>query len=94
MQAGERVELDGRRIEMIAVNHVVPGVGYRVESGGRSFAFSGDTTSNESLWSALNDHEDQDLLFIESAIANRDIELAPAAIHYCPQLLCKDLSRL
>ena len=94
MQVGARVELDDRQIEMIAVNHVVPGVGYRVESGGRSFAFSGDTTSNESLWSALNDHQGLDLLFIESAFANRDIELARAAFHYCPQLLGMDLSRL
>lgn len=94
MQAGARTGLDGRQIEMMAVNHVVPGVGYRLESGGRSFAFSGDTTSNESLWSALNAHEDLDLLFIESAFANRDIELARKAFHYCPQLLSTDLSRL
>ena len=94
MQAGSGLEILGRQIEMIAVNHVVPGVAYRVESGGSSFAFSGDTTTNESLWAALNRHDALDLLFIESAFANRDIELASAARHYCPQLLGEDLSLL
>ena len=82
MQAGASTEVNGRNIEMIPVNHAVPGVGYRIESGGRSFAFSGDTTSNESLWDALNKHHGLDLLFIETAFANRDIELARLAFHY------------
>ncbi|UCB55697.1 MAG: 3',5'-cyclic-nucleotide phosphodiesterase [Thiotrichales bacterium] len=94
MPPGSRTEIHGRSIEMIAVNHVVPGVGYRVESTGRSFAFSGDTTSSENLWAALNSHDDLDLLFIESAYANRDIGLARSACHYCPQLLSEDLARL
>jgi len=94
MKAGSRAEINGRVIEMIPVNHVVPGVGYRVESAGKTFAFSGDTTSNESLWSALNKHDSLDLLFIESAFANKDIELARIAYHYCPELLARDLPRL
>jgi len=94
MKAGATIEVDGRIIEMIPVNHAVPGVGYRVESAGRSFAFSGDTTSNESLWAALNKHDGLDLLFVESAFANGDIELARQAFHYCPQLLAQDLPKL
>ena len=95
MQPGQQVAVAGRVIEMIAVNHVVPGVAYRVESDeGGSFAFSGDTTTNESLWAALNRHNQLDLLLVESAFANKDIELARAACHYCPQLLGNDMARL
>ena len=94
MKAGATTVLDGRIIQMIPVNHAVPGVGYRVECAGRSFAFSGDTTSNESLWAALNTHDVLDLLFVESAFANCDIELARQAFHYCPQLLARDLIKL
>ena len=94
LQAGARIAIGGRSIEMVAVKHTVPGVGYRVESGGKSFAFSGDTTSNENLWAFLNAHDSLDLLFIESAFADKDIELARQACHYCPQLLASDLSRL
>jgi ribonuclease BN (tRNA processing enzyme) len=94
MQAGTSTDINGRKVEMIPVNHAVPGVGYRIESGGRSFAFSGDTTNNESLWDALNKHHGMDLLFIETAFANRDIELARLAFHYCPELLAMDLLKL
>jgi ribonuclease BN (tRNA processing enzyme) len=94
MEAGASVDIDGRTIEMIAVNHVVPAVAYRVESNGHSFAFSGDTTTNDTFWAALNKHGGLDLLFIESAFANRDRDLATLACHYCPQLLAEDLSKL
>ena len=51
-----------RSIGMIAVNHTVPAVAYRVESGGKSFVFSGDTTTNDDLWDALNGYQGLDLL--------------------------------
>jgi ribonuclease BN (tRNA processing enzyme) len=94
MKPGEVLAIDGRKIEMITVNHAVPGVGYRVESAGRAFAFSGDTTSNENLWVSLNKHKRLDLLFIETAFADEDIELARVAFHYCPALLARDLPKL
>lgn len=94
MAVGSTLDVGGRRVQMIAVNHSVPGVGYRVESQGKSFAFSGDTTSNRSFWSALNKHEGLDLLFVEVAFANKEAELATLACHYCPQTLAEDLPRL
>jgi len=94
IKPGRSIEIDGRSIEMITVNHAVPGVGYRVESGGKAFAFSGDTTSNENLWASLNKHDSLDLLFIECAFANKDLKLARVAFHYYPSLLAEDLSKL
>lgn len=94
MTAGSTIDIEGKTIEMITVNHAIPGVGYRVESNGKSFAFSGDTTSNENFWASLNKHDELDLLFVESAFANKDIELASVAFHYCPELLSKDIVKL
>ena len=94
MQPGATTVIAGRSIEMIAVNHAVPAVGYRVDSDGGSFAFSGDTTTNGGLWQVLNGHADLDLLFIESAFTNRDIALARSARHYCAELLAADLAGL
>jgi ribonuclease BN (tRNA processing enzyme) len=94
MAAGEALEFSGRHIEMITVNHTVPGVGYYVESEGKSFAFSGDTTSNENFWACLNRHKSLDLLFVETAFADDDLTLAKKAFHYCPQLLAEDLPKL
>lgn len=94
MKDGEVIKIKGRSIEMMTVNHSVAGVGYRVESKKKSFAFSGDTTSNENLWAALNKHNGLDLLFVEAAFANKDLELARIAFHYCPMLLAGDLPKL
>ncbi len=94
MAAGSVCNLAGREIEMISVNHTVPGVGYCVESEGKVFAFSGDTTSNENFWASLNKRDSVDLLFVESAFSDQDLELAKIAFHYCPQLLAQDLPKL
>jgi len=79
---------------MIAVNHAVPAAGYRVQNGVGCFAFSGDTTSNDGFWEALNRHDKLDLLIVESAFADEDLELSARARHYCPQLLADDLKKL
>lgn len=94
MKPGEIVEINNQKIEMIQVNHIVPGVGYRVESETGSFAFSGDTTTNETFWAALNKHDKLDLLFVESAFTNKDIKLCHLSGHYCAELLGPDLAKL
>lgn len=94
MAAGSVYKLSGRDIEMIRVNHSVPGVGYCIKADGKVFAFSGDTTNNENFWASLNKYDSLDLLFVESAFANKDAELAKIAFHYCPQLLAQDLAKL
>lgn len=95
MRPGETVEVNGRKVEMIPVNHIVPAVGYRLESDeGGVFAFSGDTTTNDSFWSALNAHERLDLLFVEAAFADEDRKISELAKHYCPATLAADLDKL
>lgn len=94
MAPGEIRDVGGRRFEMIAVNHVVPGVGYRLEAGGRALAFSGDTTTNDNFWNVLNSHAPTEVLIVEAAFANKDRELARVAGHYCPEMLAQDLAKL
>jgi len=94
MQAGETVEINNRKFEMIDVNHIVAGVGYRVESDKGSFAFSGDTTTNNTFWDALNRHDKLDVLLVESAFANKDVTLCHLSGHYCAELLGPDLAKL
>lgn len=94
MQTGETVEVNNRKIEMIEVNHIVPGVGYRVESATGVFAFSGDTTTNDTFWAALNKHSKLDVLIVESAFTNKDVTLCHLSGHYCAELLGPDLAKL
>lgn len=94
MAPGDTTMLDGRQFEMIEVNHAVTGVGYRVQGETGSFAFSGDTTTNDTFWDALNKHEQLDLLIVEAAFSNADKELCKIAGHYCAELLGKDITKL
>lgn len=94
MQPGETVTINNRKIDMIEVNHIVSGVGYRVESTSGAFAFSGDTTTNDTFWEALNKYDKLDVLIVESAFANKDITLCHLSGHYCAELLGPDLAKL
>lgn len=94
MMPGETCTIAGRTLEMIAVNHAVPGVGYRIEDVGGVLAFSGDTTTNDGFWAALNVRQRLDVLIVESAFANANIELSRLARHYCPALLAEDIAKL
>jgi ribonuclease BN (tRNA processing enzyme) len=94
LSPGDIFELEGRRLEMIEVNHIVPGVGYRVEDASGAFAFSGDTTTNDNFWNVLNRYDRLDLLLVEAAFANADIELSKRSGHYTAALLAADLKKL
>lgn len=94
MKPGEVVTVGDCRFSAIPVNHIVPTVAYAVEYPGGAFAFSGDTTTNDTLWQGLNALERLDHLIVESAFSNSELELCEKSKHYCPQLLAEDLRKL
>ncbi|MFO8023962.1 MBL fold metallo-hydrolase [Thiohalophilus sp.] len=94
MQPGESRQVRNIRFEMVPVNHVVPGVGYIVRNSPQVFAFSGDTTTNDTFWARLNQLERLDLLIVEAAFADDDIDICRRAGHYCPALLAEDIAKL
>ncbi|HYN35589.1 MAG TPA: 3',5'-cyclic-nucleotide phosphodiesterase [Actinomycetota bacterium] len=86
--------LDGRFITAIRANHVVPAVGFHLDSGKSSLIFSGDTTRNPSLWEYLNCLENLRYLIIETAFPDKERELAIASKHLCPSMLAEELAKL
>jgi len=94
MAPGDVFAFEDYTIEMIPVNHIVPCVGYRVQSLEKAFAFSGDTTTNDRFWATLNQRERLDLLIVEAAFPDQDIDICRRAGHYCPRLLAEDLAKL
>lgn len=94
MKPYEPIRIGRVELEMIPVNHIVPTVGYRVSGSEGTFAFSGDTTTNDSFWAALNRYPRLDMLIVEAAFSNQEEELCRAARHYCPRMLADDLAKL
>jgi ribonuclease BN (tRNA processing enzyme) len=93
MKPGDVLNFEGRRIEMIEVNHTVPACAYAVTSGDRTLVYSGDTSTNETLWTRLNQYSRVDFMIVETAFANHDLQLSQLAKHYCPDLLAADLKK-
>lgn len=87
-------ERENRIFETIAVNHIIPCMGYRVSSETGSFAFSGDSTTQDHFWDVLNQRDSLDLLIVEAAFPNSEQELSLKAGHYTPNLLGTDIAKL
>ena len=93
MELGETVILNGRRITAIPADHVVPAVGYHLDSGKTSLVFSGDTTIHDASWEVINKIQNLRYLIIETAFSNSEKELAIVSKHLCPSMLAEELKK-
>lgn len=91
---GQAVVLDGRCVTPLAAAHAVPAVGYQLDSGSASLAFTGDTGPCDGLWAALNRIDNLRYLIIETAFPNAQSELASLSRHLCPDSLGAGLRTL
>ena len=94
IQLGETIALESRKITVLPAAHTVPAVGYQIDSGVGSIVFTGDTASNDALWEQVNQITNLRYLIIETAFANKDIELAQLSKHFCPLTLAEELCKL
>ena len=91
---GETIDMGGRKITPLPANHVVPAVGFQIESGKTSLVFSGDTTTCDALWETVNRIPNLEYLIVETAFSNAEKELAIVSKHLCPSLLDEELGKL
>lgn len=91
---GETVMLNGRAITSLPANHVVPAVGFHLDSGAGSLVFTGDTTSQDFFWELVNRIDNLAYLIIETAFSNAEKELALMSRHLCPSMLADELLKL
>lgn len=94
VKLGETLILNNRKFTPLPANHVLPAVGYHVDSGQVSLVFTGDTTVCDGLWIAVNQIANLKYLIIETAFSNCELELAKISKHLCPSLLITELGKL
>jgi ribonuclease BN (tRNA processing enzyme) len=94
IEVGVPVTLGTRTVTALPANHVVPAIGFHIDSGSASLVFSGDTTTNDALWQHVNEIRNLRYLIIETALSDRERELAIASKHLCPSLLAEELAKL
>jgi len=94
LHEGETVELGNRKIIALPARHTVPAVGYLVDAGHGSFAFSGDTAYCEAFWDTLNHVENLKYVMMETTMRDADSAVAERSRHTTPSLLARGLARL
>ncbi len=94
IQVGDTIEVKKRKLTALPANHVVPAVGYQLDSGTGSLVFTGDTTTNDPLWAEVNKISNLKYLIIETAFCNRERGLAVISKHLCPSMLAEELAKL
>ena len=91
---GDTTTVQGRRIRPLPADHVVPAVGFHLDSGEASLVFSGDTTACDALWQEVNRIDNLRYLLIETAFPNAERNLAVASKHLTPDMLAQELAKL
>ncbi len=94
IKTGQTVVSRGRKITALPAKHSIPAVGYLLDSGAGSFAFSGDTTYCEAFWNALKQAQNLRYLLIEATLLDHGGERAEISGHMTPTLIAKGLHKL
>ncbi len=94
VELGQTINLNGRKITALPAHHVVPAVGYQIDSGTASLVFSGDTTTNDAFWQVVNKITNLRYLIIDTAFPNAERKLAEVSKHLCPSMLAEELLKL
>lgn len=94
LQAGCESLVAGLRVTPIAVNHIVPTVGYIIMEEGRAVLFSGDTGDTEQLWEVAARLPRLSAAFIETSFPDDMLDLARVSKHLTPALMAKQLKKL
>jgi cAMP phosphodiesterase len=88
------VQLGGRSFTALPVDHTIPAVAYRLDSGVGSLVFSGDTGPCDVFWASVNQIDNLRHVIIECAFPDREAHIARLSKHLCPSMLALELHKL
>lgn len=92
-KVGDRLEVEGKTVEVLPAVHSVPAVGFAVSAGGPAWVFSGDTGRNPAFWARVN-RLNIGALVIETAFSDAESELALRSQHMSPGTLGEELASM
>jgi len=91
---GDRLTVNGKRVEVLSASHTVPAVGFAIDAGeAGAFIYTGDTGPNPALWQRLRGMKVAQLV-IETAFSDEERQLARISRHLCPAALGHELAQL
>ena len=88
------VEVDGVRITPVAIDHIVPAMGFILEDDQATIAIISDTDPTTRIWEVVNQQKNLKAVLLESSFPNHMGWLAERAMHLTPELFAKELTKL
>ena len=88
------VELPDLKVTPVALNHVVPTMGFVAQQEGCSVGFVSDTNRTERIWEVLAETPNLKAVFLECSFPNSHRWLADKSMHLCPELFQEYVSTL
>lgn len=92
--AGDLIQHQDMTIELFAVEHKIPTLGYSVKHNDFHFVFCADCTASKALVNDLNRLAPIDVLMIECAFPDRLVDVAEKTKHMTPTMLKRTLAQV
>jgi ribonuclease BN (tRNA processing enzyme) len=94
IESGRPLELQGLRITPVAVDHLVPTLGFVIDDGRCSVVIASDTGPTQEIWKAARSASRLRAVFLEASFPNAMIGLANASKHLTPVLFGEEARKL
>lgn len=94
LEPGVTVEVAGLQITPIAVNHVVPTLGFIVADEDSAVIIVSDTGPTEEIWKAANKVRNLKAVFVEVTFPNSMTRIADLSKHLTPSMLAAEAGKL
>jgi ribonuclease BN (tRNA processing enzyme) len=93
-EPGETIDLDGLRVTAVALDHVVPTVGFVVADERSSIAIVSDTGPTDEVWQHINAAPNLKAVFVEATFPDELTWLAEVSKHLTPSSLARQVAKL
>ena len=94
LEPGRPVQAAGLRLTPLAVDHVVPTLGFLVEAPGVTVAIPSDTGPTDSFWREAGASPNLKAVFLEASFPNAMSELAMVSKHLTPAMFADEARKL
>jgi len=88
------VEVDGVKITPVALDHIVPALGFILEDADATIAIVSDTSPTQRIWEVINEQQRLKAVLLEASFPNNMEWLAEKAMHLTPALFAGELKKL
>lgn len=94
IESEQTLEVDGVKITPVALDHIVPALGFILEDADAAIAVVSDTNPTERIWELINQQENLKAVFLESSFPDNMEWLAEKAMHLTPSLFAGEVRKL